>query len=408
MKLLFIRNLNPFFESSASANRYAGIIDGLLNCGVKIDLLITGGYCNKREKRLYGIQKFNKNLQVKYLIHTYNHNIWLRRINTYLLSGLYQFIINMQTKKYFKSDYDYVWLGSETKILNSLLVNQSFLKGKSILELNEYNDLHEGHITSGNFLQHKKDYKENQVFLQTLKITDLLVVMTKTLIAHFKPLAKSSATILHLLMTVDINRFSKPKESCTRLKSPYIAYTGTFNNQKDGVDILIHAFAKIANKFPEYTLYLAGFYHYDVVMQKELINRYNLIDRILYLNQLNNTEVVAFLQNAQLLVMARPDTRQARGGFPTKLGEYLASGNPVCVTRVGEIPDYLIDNESVFFANPGDINSFADAMQRALIDTKHAKRVGVNGQVIAQTVFNSEVQVQRLYDFLKHNISSPT
>ncbi len=59
-----------------------------------------------------------------------------------------------------------------------------------------------------------------------------------------------------------------------------------------------------------------------------------------------------------------PDSKQAQGGFPTKLGEYLATGNPVCATTVGEIPDYLVDGESVYFAVPGSVDSFADAMLR--------------------------------------------
>ena len=31
MHILFIRQLNPFFETGASANRFAGIIKGLLD-----------------------------------------------------------------------------------------------------------------------------------------------------------------------------------------------------------------------------------------------------------------------------------------------------------------------------------------------------------------------------------------
>ena len=49
-----------------------------------------------------------------------------------------------------------------------------------------------------------------------------------------------------------------------------------------------------------------------------------------------------------MLVLARPDNIQAKGGFPTKLGEYLATGNPVVVTKVGEIPNYLIDGVNAF------------------------------------------------------------
>ncbi len=109
--------------------------------------------------------------------------------------------------------------------------------------------------------------------------------------------------------------------------------------------------------------------------------------------------------NAGLLVLPRPDSKQAQGGFPTKLGEYLATGKPVCVTRVGEIPEYLEDGKSVFMAKPGDTDSFAYAMERALSNPVLAKEVGKNGRKVAEKYFNMEKQAEKLYNFLFENIS---
>jgi glycosyltransferase involved in cell wall biosynthesis len=61
----------------------------------------------------------------------------------------------------------------------------------------------------------------------------------------------------------------------------------------------------------------------------------------------------------------------------------LATGKPVCATTVGELPDYLTDNESVCFAQPGSLDSFADLKRRALSDPENAKRVGKNGKQVA-------------------------
>ena len=138
--------------------------------------------------------------------------------------------------------------------------------------------------------------------------------------------------------------------------------------------------------------------------QKDLINKYNLNDRITYIGVLNKDEIPPFIGNAELLVLSRPDSHQAQGGFPTKLGEYLATGNPVCVTKVGEIPDYLEDNVSAFMATPGDVDSFADAMDRALSNPEKARKVGLAGREIAEKEFNSEIQAKRLADFLKQNL----
>jgi glycosyltransferase involved in cell wall biosynthesis len=137
----------------------------------------------------------------------------------------------------------------------------------------------------------------------------------------------------------------------------------------------------------------------------ELINELQLQDKIEYVGELRREEIPDFIINAELLLLPRPDSRQAEGGFPTKLGEYLASGNPVCATKVGEIPDYLVDNESAFLANPGDIDSFAYAIDRALSDVSNAQRVGKNGRKVSEKYFSMDIQAASLFEFIKKYIN---
>ena len=406
MNILFIRSSNPYFDSSASGNRYSGLLDGLIEKGVSVTLLITGGYNSYKEFKLNGLPFKSDKLAVKYLIPAFNTNIWFRRINTYLLQGVYSKIIRRVSKSYFQADFNILWLTFENNILAAYNSNKHCLKYKSFLELNEYNDLHEGHVKLGNKLQLNKAEKENNTLLDSLKSIDLLGIMTKNLIEHYRPLSNAKARILHLPMTVNMSRFGSQSETEPRFNKPYIAYTGTFNNAKDGVDILIKSFIKISNNFPEYTLYLAGFYHYDVALNDEIVNKSDIRSRIINIGVLQKDEIPAFLQQASLLVMARPDSRQAQGGFPTKLGEYLATGNPVCVTKVGEIPDYLVDNESAFLAEPGNVDSFADAMDRALSNPENAKIIGLKGKVVAEKNFDAQLQAKRLYNFFLENLSN--
>lgn len=403
MKILLIRSLNPYFESSASGNRFAGIINGLLKQGIKVTLVITGGYNDLTEYREIKKRKANNNLSVIYTICTFSHNIWLRRVNTFILSGLFGFISHMKLKRLFQSNYDFVWVTNNGNILDSFNKNYNAIKGKSIIELNEFNDFYKGEGQIGNALQLRKAEIGNKNFMTAVSKIDLFAVMTNTLIAHFKKMAKPDAKFLHLPMTVDFSRFQVTKAT-EKYKKPYLAFTGTYTNTKDGVDVLIHAFSRIVKDFPDYHLYLAGFYHYDVPMQKKLIEEYRLEEKITYLGVLTKEQIPTFIQHADLLVLSRPDSRQAQGGFPTKLGEYLATGNPVCVTSVGEIPDYLEDNVSAFMAEPGNVDSFADAMKRALLDNENAKRVGKNGRKVAEENFSVDVQAERLIDFLKENI----
>ena len=398
MKILLIRQYNPYIESGASANRFCGLIDGLLTLGHNITIAIIGGIKYKDE-----IETFKspyKKLNIVYLSKSNHYSFWMSRLNTYIFKYFNVIKSKNILYKLLNNKFDFVWLTNSYTVL--LLYKKIFnhVHCKTFIELNEFNDLYKEE-QSNTFLQKWNSKKTNEVFLEAIKQIDLFAVMTKKLIEHYKTLANNNAKFLHLPMTVDLSRFKEI--SNVSYSKPYIAYIGALGNKKDGIDILIKSFANIARKFPSFHLYLAGFYHYDVPEQKRLIKFYNLEDRIHYLGVLQRNQIPSFLNNANILALARPDSHQAQGGFPTKLGEYLATGNPVCVTSVGEIPDYLKDDVSAFMAEPGNIDSFTNAMNRAITD-KNAKNVGQNGKMVAINNFSINIQAKRLETFLKNNI----
>ena len=81
-------------------------------------------------------------------------------------------------------------------------------------------------------------------------------------------------------------------------------------------------------------------------------------------------------------------------GFPTKLGEYLATGNPVVVTKVGEITDYL-DNGCAYLAEPDSVQSFSDKLIEALTN-ENSNIVGNKGRDIAIKYFSHKKQGEKL------------
>lgn len=400
MNILLLRQYNPYIESGASANRFRGLIDGICREGHHVTIGITGGFLKKNEPTVCSDQP---NLDVVYLSKAnHYHGIW-GRLNTYFFDWFHLMLAKTRLKRLMRHHCDLVWLTNNDVVLNLYLKCFKGFSGKSFIELNEFNDIYKGE-TQGNFLQKIKAKKRNEVFMKSIGSIDLFAVMTKTLITYYQGLAKPEARFMHLPMTVELSRFENIKMDEETYPKPYIAFIGTMNNQKDGVDLLIKAFAKIAGQYPNHHLCLAGFWHYDVPLQDELISGFGLKERIHRVGVLNREQIPFFIENANLLVLSRPDSHQAQGGFPTKLGEYLATGNPVCVTKVGEIPDYLEDNVSAFMAEPGNVDSFADAMDRALRDVDNAKRVGANGRKVAEEHFSADVQTKRLVEFLEKNI----
>ena len=401
MNILLLRQYNPYIESGASANRFRGLIDGICREGHCVTIGITGGFLKKNESSICSNQP---NLNVVYLSKANHYNgIW-GRLNTYFFDRFHLVLVKTCLKRLMRHNYDLVWLTNNDIVLSLYLKGFKGFSGKSFIELNEFNDIYKGEGATGNFLQKRKGKRKNQLFLKTVNQIDLFAVMTETLIEHYSKMSKSEAKFMLLPMTVDLSRFDNITSVDNIYHRPYIAFAGTMNNHKDGVDVLIKSFAKIAGQYPKYHLYLAGFWHNDVLMQEKLIEEFGLKERIHYLGMLNREQIPPFVCNASVLALSRPNSHQAQGGFPTKLGEYLATRNPVCVTKVGEIPNYLKDNVSAYMAEPGDVDSFADALDRALQDPDNARQVGTNGRIVAEESFSAEVQSKRLAIFLENNI----
>lgn len=140
-----------------------------------------------------------------------------------------------------------------------------------------------------------------------------------------------------------------------------IVYCGSFNNNKDGVPILIKAFAQIQNMIPEYTLHLIGGGTYDNEKDiKDLIEALGIKNKVCLVGILPHNKVVEYYSTASILVLARPNNKQAEGGMPSKVAEYLSSGVPSVLTNVGDLSEYFKDGYNCYLAKPSSINSFAE------------------------------------------------
>ena len=392
MKIIAICDTNPFCVSSAYANRIGGLFKAMASQTEEFELYVLSPL-SKDELVDKGVTYKVGNLIVSYLSNRIEVKASkLKRLKEVAFGKHISKEQRGNMEKVFSEETDVLWIAGGAEIRKAFLRNRKSVKAMVLMEFSEYQQLYKQEKMF--FFYKIKAWSNYKVTCRVLKYLDM----------YYRTFTSSHTRYIHLPMTVDLSRFDNLTMSDSQFERPYIAFTGTYTDLKDGVSILIEAFARIANKYLKYKVFLAGFPHPDMNHQKELIKKYGLEDRVKFIGILDKTAIPGFLINANLLVLSRPDSRQAQGGFPTKLGEYLATGNPVCVTKVGEIPDYLEDNVSAFMAEPGDVDSFADAMDRALQDEANAKRVGANGRKVAEENFDVEKQAKRLSQFLIDNL----
>ena len=118
-----------------------------------------------------------------------------------------------------------------------------------------------------------------------------------------------------LLTVVDLNFFNTIKPS--PYSFPYIGYCGTIGGNKDGVPILIEAFAKISDQFPALKLVLVGNNSNKTVIKDTLvaIEKFGVTNKVIFCGLIEREMMPVILCNAQILVVAKPDNEQNSGNF---------------------------------------------------------------------------------------------
>lgn len=233
----------------------------------------------------------------------------------------------------------------------------------------------------------------NKLFIYPwyFKLYDGMTVISDPLKSFYGNYCRKDAVIRVLPMCVDFRRFTdfnKPE-----FKQKYLFYIGSLNNEKDGIDFLIKAFISLSTSYPHIDLVIAGFTKSGVKEQEiiKIAKENNLSERVKLLRKLNRNEVPKWLMNAQINILARPNSRQAQGGFPTKLGEYLAAGKPIIVTKVGDIPKYLNEDEVFYISSENIYEELKDKIIKVLENSLLAKKIAEKGNLKAKKLFSLKV-----------------
>lgn len=295
---------------------------------------------------------------------------------------------------------DCVLLVTDNYFLTVLLgVYCKLNKTKIVLEVNEYPFV----LMSTNKLK-----KIVAPFLvnTAYKFLDGIIVISKPLMDFYKQKARKHCSIIEVPMTVETERFENVKKEMDLTYGDYVAYCGSMVGNKDGVANLLEAFSFVEKKgYPINLLLIGGAPKQSDFENLLAINKRLGNQRVYFYGRADRSEIPQLLKNAKMLALARPSSLQSTGGFPTKLGEYLATGNPVVITSVGDIPRYLKDKDNAFLVKPDDNIAFANAICYVLDNYEDAEKVGQRGKALTETTFNGEYQSVRMADFLKQVIS---
>ncbi|MFT5726129.1 MAG: glycosyltransferase involved in cell wall biosynthesis [Desulforhopalus sp.] len=324
------------------------------------------------------------NIEYEYV---YGDTIWpyekskLKKIGI-ILNGYFKLI-----KCLFRDKPKTILLYSSSFTLRLLIIMlRQFICFRLIIEENEYPKI----LRSTNkFLI--------RIHLSVYKHADGMVVMTKELLDYYRKINVNNIFILP--MTVDSTRFTNKSE--IGFSFEYFIYVGGNGGfVRDGVLDIVKAYKYLTDGFPNIKLVIVGPIGKKGKVFVEIQNylrKHNLENNVVFMGSKPSNEIPIFLQNALGVVMAPPKNFSS-GGFPTKLGEFLASGTPVITTKVSDIPLFLNDSNS-FTVDPQNVVGIYEAMKWIITNKERALAIGANGKALALSCFNVEKYLSDLVDF---------
>lgn len=184
-------------------------------------------------------------------------------------------------------------------------------------------------------------------------------------------------------------------------KVEILTYTGNMELKKDNIDLIINAFAIVNKKYPQLKLMVYGPDNSDDgFFLKDLVYNLNLSSKVIFGGVLSRKQIPQILGQSDILVTSQPKTKRASGGFPTKLAEYLISGKPTILTRVGDNELYVKDKVHAFFVEPHDIQGYADAICNIIENYNTSKDVAINGKLLIYNKYSHKIQGVKLRNFL--------
>jgi glycosyltransferase involved in cell wall biosynthesis len=265
-----------------------------------------------------------------------------------------------------------------------------------VVTLHGYDILTEPHSGYGIRLNKRYDLLVRKV----LEEADAVIVASKAVYEETEKITSGSDK-LHLIHNgVDLQKFN-PSIDGTEVKRLYnaenknVVFTLRHHEPKYGIAYLILA-AKIVLKHKRDTVFIIGgdgsLRNYHMKLAKQL----GIGDHVFFPGRIFQEEVPKYYAASD--VVAVPSLQEAWGLVAT---EAMACGKPVVATKVGGLPDQVIEGFNGFLVQPRDPKALADRIIYLLENPPEARRMGLNGRRLAEDKFDIERRIDKILELYR-------
>ena len=163
------------------------------------------------------------------------------------------------------------------------------------------------------------------------------------------------------------------------------------------VEDVVEIFARVLGEIPS-RLVLVGDGP-DLPRARVKVEELGIRDRVVFLGEY--TPVQELLSCSDLFLL--PSGSES---FGLAALEAMACGSPVVASRVGGLPEVIMDGETGYLCEAGDIDEMAAASIKILSDDKHRKELSDAGRAFAVKHFSSECIVPQYEEYYRRILGS--
>jgi glycogen(starch) synthase len=197
------------------------------------------------------------------------------------------------------------------------------------------------------------------------------------------------------------NGMEIPKEPICPLpvEKPRLLCLGRLETVK-GFDLALTSFAAIVSRFPEARLVIAGDGSARSELERQSIEL-GITNNVEFIGWVNPDEIWKHL-NACTVVLMPSRWEEAFGLVAVEAG---LMARPVVATRVGGLPEVVVDGETGLLVEKEDAHALARATEFLLDHPNDAARMGLAGRLRTEDLFNLDRYVDE-YDLLYQKLAA--
>lgn len=206
------------------------------------------------------------------------------------------------------------------------------------------------------------------------------------------------------LVPISVDFINFPSIMATNNDDVKLFYGGSFG-EKDNIELLLDAFETVTQTFDNVKIIMTG-KGAERHMNKlyRLIEKNSSKDKIIFKGFLPLKDYYNTLNDCDIMCVTRSNSAFANGGFPFKLGEYLASGKAVIASDVSDIKYYLKDKINCILIRPDSKDDLVKAIETLITDRDLRIKIGEEGRRTARKYFDNYVVTNTFFSFIEKSM----